>query len=59
MTTAVPTVMKTNNPTILHEIVRLRKIPVRNSQVHHGLVNSLRRSSDQLGFSGEGQRANL
>jgi len=40
-TTAVPTAMKANNPTILHEIVRDKKTPVNNIQVHQGRVNSL------------------
>ena len=41
MTTAVPTVMKANSPTILQEIVRDKKTPVRIIHVHQGLVNSL------------------
>lgn len=40
-TTAVPTAMKANNPTILQEIVRDKKTPVNNIQVHQGRVNSL------------------
>jgi hypothetical protein len=44
-TTAVPTAMKAKRPTILQEMVRERKTPVRNIHVHHGRVNSLQRPS--------------
>lgn len=40
-TTAVPTARKANNPTILHEMVKERKTPVKSIHVHHGFVNSL------------------
>lgn len=50
ITTAVPTVQKAKSPTILHEMVKLRKTPVRIIQVHQGLVNLLlERNLGQLG----------
>jgi hypothetical protein len=60
ITTAVPTVQKANRPTILHEMVRLRKTPVRIIQVHQGLVNSLLGTrKGQLGVSeGRGKATN-
>jgi hypothetical protein len=41
-TTAAPTVINVNKPTILHPRVQARKNPVANSQAYHSAVNSLR-----------------